>query len=76
MIEKLKDILRDNNIPFTQLSESTELAADLGLNSLRIIELASALEDAFDIEIPDRAIKSMNTIGDVIRLIETYESGD
>lgn len=71
MLEKLKAILRENNIPFDQITETTELMTDLGLNSLRVIELATVLEDAFDIEIPDRAIKDMHTIGDVIRLIET-----
>ena len=71
MLEKLKVILRENNIPFDQITETTELMTDLGLTSLRIIELATALEDAFDIEIPDRVIKDMHTIGDVIRLIET-----
>jgi acyl carrier protein len=38
---------------------------DLGADSLDVVELVMALEEAFDIEIPDEAIEGMRTIGDV-----------
>lgn len=71
MIERIASILKKNNCQCTGLTESTELIADLGLNSLKIVQLAAGIEDEFDIEIPDRAIKDLKTIGDVIRLIES-----
>ena len=41
---------------------------DLGADSLDVVELVMAIEESFDIEIPDEAIETMRTIGDV----ETY----
>lgn len=71
MIEKLTKIICEhtgnNDITIT---EDTVLIADLGLNSLDLVNLACIVEDEFDIEIPDRAIKDFKTIGDVISFIE------
>ncbi len=71
MIEKLTKIICEhtgnNNITIT---EDTILIADLGLNSLDLVNLAVKVEDEFDIEIPDRAIKDFKTVGDVIAFIE------
>ena len=74
MLERIAEILKANGIEFTSpLQKSTELVADLNLNSFYIIELASVLEDEFGVEIPDRSIKDMKTIGDVIDLIESLQ---
>lgn len=71
MLEKLTQMLRDytgnENIV---IDEETELQADLGLNSLDLVSMACEVEDEFDVEIPDRAIKDFKTIGDVIAFIE------
>ena len=71
MIEKLTKIIYEhtgnNDITIT---EDTILIADLGLNSLDLFNLAVKVEDEFDIEIPDRAIKDFKTVGDVIAFIE------
>ncbi len=71
MIEKLTKIICEhtgnNDITIT---EDTVLIADLGLNSLDLVNLACIVEDEFDIEIPDRAIKDFKTVGDVITFIE------
>ena len=71
MIEKLTKIICEhtgnNDITIT---EDTVLIADLGLNSLDLVNLACIVEDEFDIEIPDRAIKDFKTVGDVISFVE------
>ena len=71
MIEKLTKIICEhtgnNDITIT---EDTILIADLGLNSLDLVNLACIVEDEFDIEIPDRAIKDLKTVRDVIAFIE------
>ncbi len=71
MLERLTAILREHTGE-TELSISrdTVLLADLGMNSFELIEVVCAVEDAFDIEIPDRAIKNLKTVGDVIDFIE------
>ncbi len=71
MIEKLTKIICEhtgnNDIA---INKDTVLIADLGLNSLDLVNLACIVEDEFDIEIPDRAIKDFKTVGDVITFIE------
>ena len=73
MLEKLRKII----CQFVQLdpqsiTEQTNIRTDLGLNSLELVNLAVAIEDAFDIEIPDRAVVGIETVKDVIELLENY----
>ena len=73
MLEKLTKIIREHTGDKTIiLDENTILIADLGLSSLDLVNLAVAVEDEFDIEIPDRAIKTFKTVGDVIDFIEKH----
>lgn len=71
MLAKLTDIIReykgDNSI---EVNETTVIKEDLGMTSFDLIQLACAVEDEFDVEIPDRAIKDLKTIADVISFIE------
>ncbi|MBQ8502876.1 MAG: acyl carrier protein [Clostridia bacterium] len=71
MVKKLKKLLEeyvgDTSI---EITESTDLKNDLELNSLELAELACAVEDEFDIEIPNKAIHTIVTVGDVIKFIE------
>ena len=74
MLEKLTTIIRehtgDNSI---EINEDMDLKADLGLNSLDLVNLACVVEDEFDIEIPDRNIKDFRTVKDVLLFIEEQE---
>ncbi len=71
MIEKLTQIICEHmGNSDIAITEDTVLIADLGLNSLDLVNLACIVEDEFDIEIPDRAIKDFKTVGDVIAFIE------
>lgn len=71
MLEKLKDILfKTTGMETSEINKDTDLKADLGLSSFDLAELACVVEDEFDIEIPNRAIKDFKTVGDVIAFIE------
>ena len=48
------------------ITTDQNLIADLGLNSLDVINLALAFEREFGIEIPDRHILKFVTVGDVV----------
>ncbi|MEM7741203.1 MAG: acyl carrier protein [Pseudomonadota bacterium] len=47
---------------------------DLGADSLDIVELVMAFEEEFDIEIPDDAAETIQTVGDAIKFIEERQS--
>jgi acyl carrier protein len=48
----------------------SDLREDLGADSLDLIELTMAMEEEFDIEIPDADAEKMKTMGDVVSYIE------
>jgi acyl carrier protein len=43
---------------------------DLGADSLDIVELVMAMEETFDIEIPDDDAEKIQTIGDVVAYLK------
>ena len=56
-----------------EASKVTNLSAfveDLGADSLDTVELVMALEEEFDMEIPDETAEKMKTVGDAIDYIE------
>ena len=71
MLEKLQEIVRrytdDENIILT---EDMVLMTDLGLNSFELVQMVCEVEDAFGIEIPDRVISGLKTVGDVVGYIQ------
>lgn len=74
MLEKLKSILYEyTGIEILEISKESNLKNDLGLNSLDLVELACAIEDEFGVEIPDRAIKDIKTVEDVMNFLEENE---
>jgi acyl carrier protein len=60
----------------TKIEESSHLVADLGIDSLGVMEVIADLEDAFKITIPDEALREVNTIGDVAIAIEAKLSNE
>ena len=43
---------------------------DLGADSLDVVEIALAVEDEYEIEIPDDSAEGINTVGDIIAIVE------
>lgn len=43
---------------------------ELGADSLDLVEIVMAIEDDFDIEIPDDAISAMHNMGDLVAFID------
>lgn len=43
----------------------SSIHADLGADTLDVVELVMAIEEVFDLEIPDEETGSMRTVGDV-----------
>jgi acyl carrier protein len=71
MLDKVIEILLDfTTIDKDKITESSELMADLGLNSLDVVNLVVAFEDEFDIEIPDTKIKDLITVADIVKVLE------
>ncbi len=59
------------NMPVEEISEYTDFSADLGADSLDGVELVMAIEEEFDIEIPDDEAKEMKKLGDIVKYLST-----
>ena len=47
-----------------QLTEETDMIADLGLDSLKVMKIVETVEDRFDISIPLNILPEVRTVGD------------
>ena len=60
-----------------QLEASTDLNADLNLDSLLALQIVAAVEKRFDVEVPDDEIDlytSVDAIANVVRRLQTQQS--
>ncbi len=63
----LKPLVTDSTVT---LSEDSELVAELGLDSLKIMNLVLTLEEHFDISIPLNVLPNVRTVKDLALRIE------
>ncbi len=71
VFERIKEILADQlDAAAEGMKMDTNIGDDLGADSLDVVELLMAIEDEFDVEIPDEEIESIKTIGDLVKYIE------
>jgi len=64
ILRELLAILKTFAKPGQTLQEETDLVADLGLDSLRVMKLVVEVEDRFDISIPINTLPNIRTIRD------------
>ena len=73
MFDKVKEIICKNfNVKEKNVKHESELSKDLGINSLQLADLILALEEEFDIEIEDKAIKKMIKVSDIVAYLDTH----
>ncbi len=53
-----------------EVKEDSKFIEDLGADSLDVVELVMALEEKFDLEIPDEDAEKILTVADAIKYIE------
>ena len=74
MLDKIKSIVVDQlGVDEDQVREDASFVDDLGADSLDTVELIMALEEEFDIEIPDEDAQKIKTVKDVIEYIESKQ---
>ncbi|MEM6992091.1 MAG: acyl carrier protein [Myxococcota bacterium] len=57
------------------VAENKTFTDDLGADSLAIVELVLALEEKFDVKIPDDDVDKIKTVGDAVKYIENSTAG-
>nr|WP_286679258.1 acyl carrier protein [Candidatus Aquicultor secundus] len=70
IFSKVKDIVVEQlGVDEGEVAMSTSFVNDLGADSLDIVELIMAMEEEFDIEIPDEDAESIGTVEDVVSYV-------
>lgn len=77
-IDKVKEMLSNQlNIEVDKINENSKIVEDLGADSLDMIEMLMALEEEFNISVPDDKAEDLKTVGDISKFIdETIGSND
>ena len=74
VFEKVKNILADQlDADAETITMETDIAADLGADSLDVVELIMSLEDEFALEVPDEQIEGIKTVGDLVNFIQSQQ---
>jgi len=68
--QKVKEIIVEQlGVEESQVTHEAKFVDDLGADSLDTVELVMALEEAFDLEIPDEDAEKITSVGDAIKYI-------
>lgn len=71
MFEKVKAILVEElGVDEDKVTKDANIIDDLGADSLDVVEMIMALEDAFDITVNDDEAQKLRTVQDVVTYIE------
>ena len=74
IFEKVQEKVADQlSIDPEDVTMESSFIEDLGADSLDIVELLMALEEEFDIEIPDEEAEKLVTVGDVVDYIKNNQ---
>lgn len=73
IFEKVREIICEQfDVDEETVTPETDIREDLDADSLDLVDLAMSFEDEFKIEVPDDAIESVKTVGDIVKFIEEH----
>lgn len=74
IFDKVKDLVVDQlDADEDKVTLDANIQDDLGADSLDVVDLVMALEDEFEVEIPDEAVENIKTVGDIVKYIEEHQ---
>ena len=72
IFDDVKEVIVEQlNVNGDEVKLESNFVEDLGADSLDVVELVMALEEKFEIEIPDEAAEKIATVKDVVDYIES-----
>jgi acyl carrier protein len=73
VFEKVKAIIVEQlGVDESEVTMEASFIEDLGADSLDIVELVMALEEEFDLTIPDEDAEKIRTVGEAVRYIQEH----
>jgi acyl carrier protein len=72
LLDDIKEVVVEQlSVSADEVKEDSKFVEDLGADSLDVVELVMALEEKFDIEIPDDEAEKIQTVKDVLDYIQS-----
>ena len=74
VFDKVKELISEQlDVKADDITEASNIQDDLGADSLDVVDLVMALEDEFDVEIPEDQVENIKTVGDIVKFIEAKQ---
>jgi acyl carrier protein len=75
LFDEVKEVVVEQlSVNADEVKEESKFVEDLGADSLDVVELVMALEEKFDIEIPDEDAEKIATVNDAMKFIENIQA--
>lgn len=75
MFEQIRDILAKKlQIDADKITMTTDIAEDLGADSLDVVEMLMTIEEEFGVTVPDDDVMAFKTVGDVVAYLENNQN--
>ncbi len=72
LFEKVRDIIAEQlDAEASEITMETSMMKDLEADSLDAVEIMMALEDEFEVTIPDEDAEGFKNIGDIVKYLES-----
>jgi acyl carrier protein len=72
--QKVKSIIAEQlGVGEDEIKPASSFIEDLGADSLDIVELVMAMEEEFEVEIPDEEAENIKTVSDAVNYINTHK---
>lgn len=73
VFDKIRDIIVDQlSVDKSMVTMDTNLTKDLEADSLDAVEIIMAIEEEFDIEVPDEEAEKFQVVGDLVEYVEAH----
>jgi acyl carrier protein len=72
--QKVRGIIAEQlGVAEDEIKSTSSFIEDLGADSLDIVELVMAMEEEFEVEIPDEEAENIKTVQDAVNYINTHK---
>ena len=72
--QKVKNIIAEQlGVGEDEIKTTSSFIEDLGADSLDIVELVMAMEEEFEVEIPDEEAENIKTVQDAVNYVTTHK---
>jgi len=73
ILDRVKKVIADQlGLDVNEITMESSFVEDLGADSLDIVELIMALEEDFEIEIPDEDAEKITSVGNIVDYIKAH----